>query len=168
MPDRTTLRRILAFVTLGLLAGLWLIARPAVLERWSLAWMLEFPIGLAVVALLAWLAMRPARTKERPESPWQRHEQVVRPLADPDAAPLQGALDAWVEHGESPGAAADVLARALETDPDLRERARARISTDMAEATSRRKREALLRRVLETPDPDVPFTAIDTHERTGA
>lgn len=167
MPERATLRRILAFVALGLVVGLWLVARPSVLALWPMGALVEFPIALVVVALLLWLAARPARARERPEAPWRRHEQVVRPLPDPETAPLERALDAWVDGGKDPDRAADVLARALEMDDDRRAAARQRLLQDMGAATNRRKREALVRRVLETPDPLLTFDPV-THERTGA
>lgn len=168
MPERAVLRRIGAFLVLGLAAGVWLIARPAVLAQWPMAALLEFPVGLAVVGLLCWLAARPARVKEKPEAPWARHEQVVRPLADPEAVPLAAAVDAWVESGQGAEAAADVLARALDPDDARRDAHRQRLLQDMAAASSRRKREALVRRVLETPESPVDFNVVPSHERTGA
>ena len=168
MPERPVLRRISAFILLGLLVGTWLIARPVVLARWPMAALLEFPIGLAAVGTLCWLAARPARAREKPEAPWTRHEQVVRPLPDPEAVPLAQAVDAWVETGKEPGPAADVLARALDADETRRQEHRASLLQEMGAANGRRKREAVVRRVLETPDAPNEFHVIPSHERTGA
>lgn len=156
-PDRTTLRRIFAFTALALLAGVWLVVRPTVLRMEPFARFYEFPVGLALVALLAWVAMRPARARETPERPWRRHAQVVRAVPDPEAAPLERALDAWVERGEDPQAASRVLARALGLDAD----AATRLEADMRAANSRRKREALVERAAANPSPS-PETAVPT------
>lgn len=156
-PDRTTLRRILGFAALALLAGLWLVVRPTVLRVEPFARFYEFPVGLALVALLAWVAMRPARARETPERPWRRHAQVVRAVPDPEAAPLESALDAWVERGDDPQAAARVLARALDIDAD----AATRLEAEMRSATSRRKREAIVERAAANPTP-FPDTAVPT------
>ena len=139
--ERPVLRRIVALVALGLIVGTWLVVREGVL-RWAGDYRyLEFPVAAIVIALLAWLAMRPARARERPEPPWTRHEQVVRHIADPEASPLEATLDEWVDQGVGAREAADVLSRALCLD----EPARAKLEAGMAAASSRRKREAYLR-----------------------
>lgn len=150
--ERAVLRRIAAFVGLGLIVGTWLVVRKPVL-LWAGDYRhLEFPLAAFVIALLSWLAMRPARARERPEPPWVRHEQVVRHVADPEAEPLEAALDAWVQGGVGAHEAADIIARALTLDPD----ARARLEVDMAAASSRRKRESFLRSLSSAATPSQP------------
>lgn len=140
-PERAVLRRILASVGLGLVVGSWLLVRGGVLAWAGPYRHLEFPVAALVVACFAWLAMRPSRARERPEAPWTRHEQVVRQVADPESSALEAVLDAWVEDGAAPHAAADVVSRALALDAA----ARAKLEADMAAASSRKKRESFLR-----------------------
>lgn len=58
-------------------------------------------------------------------------------------------LERWVESGDAPEAAADVLARAATTDPRERERLRAQLVPTLAATHPRRKRESLLKKRMQ-------------------
>lgn len=158
--ERVVMRRIVAFGLLGLVTGAWLVARPGVVAAQPIAPLLEFPLGALVIGTLAWLAARPARAREPSEAPWRRHAQVVRTLADPEVSPLEDVLERWVATGADAHAAADVLARALDMDPARRTQARAELAARMIPLKSRRKRESLLRDIIETPEEPVAFDPV--------
>lgn len=138
-------RRLVPVVLLGVLAVGYILARPALAERFPDLAIAEFPAGMLVVGALIYSAMR-RRTPEAPAAPWRRHEQVVRVLPDPAAERLEGVLERWVESGEGAAEAADVLACATAQHVADRERLRAEIARSLSDLGSRRKREALLER----------------------
>lgn len=143
-------RKLLPVGVLGALAVGYLLARPALAASVPHLAIIEFPVALVLVGGLLWAALRrPRAERPQPAPPWRRHRQVVRALPDPVAAPDADALRAWVAHGEAPAAAADVLARAVTTDPHERERLRAQLEPALAGARSRRKREAILHERLD-------------------
>src|SRR5687767_2371720 len=107
---------------MGLLAVADVALRPSLAERIPHLILWEFALGLVLLPFLLWIALRPQR-RRRPSEPWRRHEQVVRALPDPVVRGALGPLEAWVERGDAPEAAARVLARATASDPDAREAA---------------------------------------------
>lgn len=79
-------------VPLGALAALgvaYAALRPTLMGVvWHLE-ILEVPAAILVAAPLVWLTVRPEPSPpHRPSDEWRRHEQVVRLLPDPEAAPL--------------------------------------------------------------------------------
>lgn len=149
MPRREVLWRLVPVALLGVLGVAYVLIRPSLAARNPYLAIWEFPLGALVVALLLWMALG-RRRPETPPVPWRRHEQVVRALPDPALAPLVSALDRWVETGEDPQSAADVLARARTSDPAERETLRAQLASQLAQKSSRRKRESLIRQQMET------------------
>lgn len=139
---RETTRRLLPLAALTALAILYAAVRSTLAASVAHLDIIEFPAALLVAGPLLWLAARPMRPTEARESPWRRHAQVVRAVADPETAPLEAELRAWVERGDAPERASAMLAR---VDPALGEAA--------ARATTRRKREALVRLVSERTSP---------------
>jgi len=133
-----TRRRI---VPLGILTALgiaYAAARPTLAATIPHLEIGEFPAALFIATPLIWLAVRPVRPPDVIESPWRRHKQIVRVLGDPETAPIEANLRAWVEHGASPERASAMLSQ---VDPKLGELA--------MQASTRRKREALLRTLIE-------------------
>lgn len=119
--------------------------RPALAAANPMLLLAEFPIALVVAGALLWLALRETREPAAaPPEPWSRHEQIVRPIPDPETARLRAALETWVERGERADEAASVLASAAGDDPSQREALRERLAREMAELTSARKRESFL------------------------
>ena len=137
MPRRPLWRRLLPLVLLAALALAWMAVRP----QKGNATLLEYPIAILLVVLLLWDAARDPRPVPVAAPPLRRHEQVVRDVPDPDARALVAALDAYVATGARAPEAADALARATGGDA-------ATILPTLTRATSRRKREALLRQTL--------------------
>lgn len=133
---------------LGVGGVAYVLLRPAIIARWRNTDIFEFPLGAIVVALLLWAALGRGRP-ETPPPPWRRHTQVVRTLPDPAARPYVAALERWLETGENPEAAADVVARAQTPDAHRQERLRAELTQELAIKASRRKRESQLKRHLE-------------------
>lgn len=133
---------------LGILAVGYVLGRPILLAARPDLAIFEFPVGLVVIALLLWLALRRgARPTPPPE--WRKHEQVVRQLDDPAAAPLATTIHDYIETGQGADEAARVLAHAVVREPSQREKARARILTTLSSASSRRKRENAIRDQLD-------------------
>jgi hypothetical protein len=132
---------------MGALAIAYVLMRPALSRSVEHLAIFEFPVGALLVGTLVWIALK-GRRPEPPE-PFRRHQQVVRTLPDPALAPYVGALERWVETGEGPEAAADVIAKAATTDAHEQERLRAQLVPDMQVKASRRKRETLLKKQLE-------------------
>lgn len=123
----------------------YVVARPALAAAFPDLTIAEFPAGLLVVGGLLYWAFRRGEP-QAPPAPWRRHEQVVRELPDPAAERFEHALDRWVQSGENPDEAADILARATAQHAADRERLRAEIAQSLSEQGSRRKREAILER----------------------
>lgn len=148
-----TKRSLAALVALAALVGGYLAARPALAASVPALHVFEFPAAFLLVALLAWLAVKPARRQAREPAEWRRHKQVVKALRDPAEDALARPLAAWVERGDRVAEAADVAARALEPDPAARDALRIQLNEEFTRAGSRRAREAALRRLLrKTPD----------------
>jgi hypothetical protein len=140
--------RLVPVVLLGILGIAYVLGRPALVAAAPWLELVEFPLGAVVVALLVWAAL----ARRRPEAPpveWRRHEQVVRPLPDPAVRPYVSALERWLETGEDPASAADVLARARTSDLREQERLRTELAKDLSLKASRRKRESQLKKHLE-------------------
>ena len=140
--------RLIPVALMGSLAIAYVLARPGLLGRIEHLDILEFPIGALVVAILLWAALA-RRKPEAPAVPWRKHTQIVRELPDPALRPDVAALERWVESGDDPVAAADVLARAKTHDLVEQERLRAKLADDLSLKASRRKRESLLKEHLE-------------------
>lgn len=137
-------RRLVPLGVLAAMGAAYVAARPALAATVPHLDIVEFPVTLVVAAPLLWLAARPARPPRRLEAPWKRHEQVVRVLDDPETAPLETDLRAWVERGASPDRARAIFSR---VDPTLGEMT--------TKASTRRKREALLRAIIQrSPSQD--------------
>lgn len=139
--------RLVPVFLMGALAIAYVLMRPALAARVEHLAIFEFPVGALLVGLLIWVALKRARPE--PPEPFRRHEQVVRQLADPAIAPYVGALERWVQTGEAPEAAAEVIAKARSTDATEQERLRAQLVPDMQVKASRRKRESMLKKHLE-------------------
>lgn len=140
--------RLIPVALMGSLAIAYVLARPGLRQRIPYLDILEFPVGALVVAILLWAAL----ARRRPETPvvhWRKHAQIVRELPDPALRPDVAALERWVETGEDPLAAADVLARASTHDLAEQERLRAQLAEDLSLKASRRKRESTLKQHLE-------------------
>lgn len=140
--------RLVPVALMGILAVAYVLARPALLGRVQYLDILEFPVGALLIGLLLWAALA-RRRPERPPIPWRKHAQVVRELPDPALRPDVLALERWLESGEEPGAAADVLARAATHDARELDRLRAEIEREITVKASRRKRESMLKKHLE-------------------
>lgn len=140
--------RLVPVAILGIGGVAYVLARPALVARWQNTDIFEFPLGVIVVALLLWAALGRGRPGS-PPPPWRRHRQVVRALPDPAAQPHVAALERWLETGEGPEAAADIVARAQTSDVHRQERLRAELTPKLAIKASRRKRESQLKRHLE-------------------
>ena len=139
--------RLVPVAALGIIAIAYVLARPALAARNPYITIWEFPLGALLVTLLLWMALG-RRKPEAPPAPWRKHQQVVRPLPDPALAPFVSALDRWVDTGEDPHTAADVLARARTNDARERETLRAQLADQLATKSSRRKRESHLKQYL--------------------
>lgn len=140
--------RLIPVVLMGSFAIAYVLARPGLVARVPHLPILEFPVGAAIVALLLWAALASRRPRVAP-APWRKHAQVVRELPDPALSPDLATLERWVERGEDPAAAADVLARAASTDLREQDRVRAELAEELASRSSRRKREDLLIKHIE-------------------
>jgi hypothetical protein len=143
---RESLRRLAPLVALAALTSAYVGARPTLLQSvWRLD-ILEYPLGLLVAAPLLWLAARPPRDararKPAPAAPWRKHRQVVVPLPDPETAASEALLRAWLQDGrEAERVAALLGGRRAGADADVRA------------ATTRRRREAVLRRLMSSSRP---------------
>lgn len=139
-------RVIVPMVALALLAATYMLIRSNL--AFTHVALVEYPIALALVAFLAWRALRRPRPRAHAYAPapaLRRHEQIVRTLPDPESAALGNALAAWVATGERPEAAADAIARAHAPDAARRDLERARLLPLLQQADSRRSRARLLR-----------------------
>jgi hypothetical protein len=148
--QRDLAKRFGAIAVLGILAVGDVALRPALSAKVPHLVLWEFALGLAIVPFLLWIALRP-QAKRRPPAPWRRHEQIVRSLPDPVVRGAADPLEAWVERGDAPEAAAAVLARATASDPEARDAAYAAHLERAKTATTRRKREQLIESILKTP-----------------
>jgi hypothetical protein len=136
-------------IVLGALAVGYVLARPSLGGVVPHLAILEFPVGMAVVAALLALALWPDGKRAPPPAPWRRHEQVVRRLPDPAAAPLVAAVERYLETGEGAEEAADVLAAGMGHDLSQRAGHRQRILAMLSSKGSRRRRESTLNEVLD-------------------
>ena len=142
----------------------YLVVRPGLAAQNPHLHLYEFPLAVLAVSLLLWGTLRtPKAARPAPPPEWRRHEQVVRPLPDPEQGRLRAPLDAWLADGSRAAEAADVLARAEgDDDPARRDALRERLAREMGEARSARKRAALLRRharaLPTTPSTNAPKT----------
>lgn len=147
-------RKLTPVLVLGALLVAYVLARPALAENVEHLGIIEYPVGLLLTALLVWLALRRPREERAPEPPlWRRHEQVVRPLPDPEVARLEAPLRAWVEKGESPEAAAAVLARARARDPAEADALALTLAAEMSSASNARARRKLLDSLTSNVNP---------------
>jgi len=137
--------KVVPLAALALIGVAWIAVRPFVAVPHLLLY--EFPIGAALVALLVWIALRKPK-RGGPASPaWRKHEQVVRPLPDPEAARLEAALENWARTGDGVQEAATVVAAARGDDA-------ARYLPLLSKPTRERQRRALLAKLTErSPEP---------------
>lgn len=140
--------RMVPVVLMGSLAIAYILARPTLATRVPYLAIIEFPVGAAIVALLLWAALA-RRERVAPPEPWHKHRQVVRALPDPAMERDLAVLERWLGSGDDPRAAADVVARAVSTDPVVQDRTRADLTEQMSIRASRRKRESLLKKHIE-------------------
>jgi hypothetical protein len=117
----------------------YLLVRPALARAVPHLGIWEFPAGAALAFALVALSLR-RRERRAPPEPWRKHRQVVRALPDPEAERLAAALERWARAGGDPAPALDVLARATG-------RPAASLSPLLRDASTERKRRALLRKL---------------------
>ena len=129
--------RLVPVAMLGVLSVAYVLQRDALFGRAPLLAILEFPIGVAVLALLLSLALRPA-ARPVPPPEWRRHEQIVRQLSDPAEAPIASLIERYIATGEGAGEVAAVL------DPD----AVGALGTELSTIHSRRKRESKINQIV--------------------
>lgn len=140
-------RKLIPVIVLGVASVGYILARGALIGVIPNLNLWEYPVGALVVGTLLWLALRkPRAARPPPEPEWRKHAQVIRALPDAEAMRLEAPLSAWLETGERPEAAADVLATAATYEPRAREETRARLSKELAAARTRRQRETILQK----------------------
>lgn len=140
--------RMIPVILLGSFAIAYVLARPGLAQRVPHLAILEFPFGALLIGLLLWAALA-RREKRAPPVAWRKHEQVVRTLPDPALEADARILERWIETGDAPEAAGNVLARASSSDPSVQERTRAQFVSSSTHTSSRRKREQLLKKHVE-------------------
>lgn len=138
--------RLVPVALMGSLAVAYVAARERIAARVPYLAIIEFPIGALIFGMLLWAAL--SRRRPAPPVPWRRHQQIVRPLPDPAIALDLGTLERWLQTGQAPEAAADVVARSVTTDAATSDTLRGEIEQEMSSLASRRKRESYLKKQL--------------------
>lgn len=144
-------RRLVPVWMMGALAIAYVLMRDLIVNTVPYASILEFPVGGIVFGFLLHAALAMGRPPAPPR-PWRRHKQIVRPLKDPALKRDMRALEAWLEQGGPPVAAADVIARSRAADEPERQTLAAALSRQMADLSARRFRETFLKEQMREGD----------------